>query len=78
MKPINYYHHIDNGGIAITFSIVEGFPTIEFSTQYLGYTSVSSKLQGHEICPRVLREIAEKFKEFADATEEYYKEDSED
>jgi hypothetical protein len=35
-------------------------------------------LQGLDLSPQVLREIADKFKEFADATEAYYKENSED
>ncbi len=78
MKSIKYYHHIDNGGINLAFSIEQGTPVIEFSTKYFGYTHVSSKLQGLDLSPQVLREIADKFKEFADATEAYYKENSED
>lgn len=70
MKPIEYYHHIDNGGILITFSIESGCPVIEFSTQYFGHAHMSSKLQGYELNEAALRDIANKFNEFADVIEE--------
>ena len=71
MEVIRYHKHVDNGGISINFGINDGVPSIEFITQYFGYTSISSTLAGYDLDPETLREIGEHFKLFADAYKEH-------
>ena len=66
----NVYKHIDNGGIIVNMNIKDfddGFsiPSISISTQYHGYASVTSTLEGLEIDAAFLNELADKLKLFA-------------
>jgi len=62
----NYNKHIDNGGIKIEIN-QDQFKqiSIEFSTQYFGYPSVSATLAGC-LTPEMLRNIGLMFIQAAD------------
>lgn len=74
MSPLEYYKHIDNGGISICFDIECGVPSIKIGTQYHGLTSVSATISGYELNPSTLRDIAGHFNKFADIYEKYLQE----
>ena len=69
IKVTDYYHHISNGGILVEFGYYEDDDiktnSVKISTGYNGYTCICSELCGNELSPSVLREIGEKFMQFA-------------
>lgn len=69
----NFYHHIDNGGIAVGLEF-DDYSNLKiiFETQYHGYPTVSATLSGL-IEPEVLRQIGLHFIKFADKMEEEIK-----
>lgn len=58
----SYHKHIDNGGFTIEVFDLDGYLQIEIDSQYYGYPSVTSTLNGFGfISPKQLIEIGNMF-----------------